>query len=65
MKQRLSFALSLPERLIRAIVATLSGGLRESAQRVLARLVRRSKFYEVTAGNALRTGRNLRNCVNV
>ncbi len=54
MRRRASFALSLPERLVRALVATLSGGLKESAQLVLPRLVRRSKFYEVTAGNALR-----------
>ena len=48
------FWLSLPERAIRAISAGLFGGVHETAQLVLPRMVRRSRLYEVTAKNMLR-----------
>jgi hypothetical protein len=51
---RLRFALSLPERGIRALVATLGGVVHESAQVLLPRVVRNSRLYEATAKNALR-----------
>jgi hypothetical protein len=51
---RLRFAVSLPERALRAAVASLGGVLQESAQVLLPRLVRNSRFYEATAKNALR-----------
>ena len=48
------FVLSLPERAVRAVAAALGGTLHETAQLVLPRVVRRSRFYEATARNALR-----------
>ena len=48
------FVLSLPERLVRTVAAVLGGTVHETAQLVLPRLVRRSRFYEATARNALR-----------
>ena len=45
---------SLPERAIRALFAALGGLLHESAELVLPRVVRRSRFYEATAKNLLR-----------
>ena len=51
---RLGFAASLPERGVRALSATIFGGAQEAAQLVLPRMVRRSRFYEATAKNALR-----------
>ena len=51
---RLRYAISLPERAARAAAATLGGTLHETAQVLLPRLVRRSRFYEATAKNALR-----------
>lgn len=51
---RMWFWVSLPERCIRAISAGLFGGVHETAQLVLPRLVRRSRLYEVTAKNLLR-----------
>ena len=48
------FVLSLPERLVRTLAALLGGTVHETAQLVLPRLVRRSRFYEATARNALR-----------
>jgi hypothetical protein len=48
------FVLSLPERLVRALAALLGGTVHETAQLVLPRVVRRSRFYEATARNALR-----------
>ena len=45
---------SLPERGVRAASAGVFGGVHETAQLVLPRLVRRSRFYEVTAKNLLR-----------
>lgn len=54
MTRRLRYAVSLPERAIRAIAAAVFGSVQETAQLVLPRFVRRSRFYEVTAKNALR-----------
>src|SRR4051794_9127782 len=51
---RLAFAVSLPERVVRSLAALLGGALHETAQLVLPRFVRRSRFYEATAKNALR-----------
>jgi hypothetical protein len=48
------FLLSLPERLVRSAAAVLGGAAHETAQVVLPRLVRRSRFYEATAKNLLR-----------
>jgi hypothetical protein len=48
------FALSLPERVVRTLAALVGGTVHETAQLVLPRLVRRSRFYEATARNALR-----------
>jgi hypothetical protein len=48
------FLLSLPERVVRAAAAVLGGAIHETAQLVLPRLVRRSRFYEATAKNLLR-----------
>ncbi|MEX0675010.1 MAG: YbaK/EbsC family protein [Gaiellaceae bacterium] len=47
-------ALSLPERLLRALAALVGGAVHETAQLVLPRVVRRSRFYEATANNLLR-----------
>lgn len=52
--RRLWYAVSLPERGLRALVAALGGALHESAQVLLPRFVRRSRLYEATAKNALR-----------
>ena len=48
------YALSFPERAVRAAAATLAGSVHETGQLVLPRFVRRSRLYEVTAKNALR-----------
>jgi len=48
------FLLSLPERLVRSLVALLGGAVHETASLVLPRFVRRSRLYEATAKNALR-----------
>jgi hypothetical protein len=53
-RSRLRFAVSLPERAVRATVASLGGVVHESAQVLLPRVVRNSRFYEATAKNALR-----------
>jgi hypothetical protein len=50
----LRYALSLPERAVRALFAVLGGLVYESAEVLLPRLVRRSRLYEATAKNALR-----------
>lgn len=55
-RRRVVYLLTLPERLIRAIAAGVFGTVHETAQLVLPRLVRRSRFYEVTAKNMLRIG---------
>ena len=51
---RLWYAISLPERGLRALIGTLGGVVHESAQVLLPRFVRRSRLYEATAKNALR-----------
>jgi hypothetical protein len=51
---RLWYAISLPERAVRALVGTLGGLIHESAQVLLPRFVRTSRLYEATAKNALR-----------
>lgn len=48
------FLLSLPERLVRSLLAIAGGTVYETAQLVLPRLVRRSRLYEATAKNLLR-----------
>ncbi len=48
------FLVSLPERILRSLVALAGGAVHETAQLVLPRLVRRSRFYEATAKNLLR-----------
>ena len=48
------YDVSLPERLVRALSALLGGAAHETAQLVLPRVVRRSRFYEATAKNLLR-----------
>jgi hypothetical protein len=48
------FFASLPERCLRALSAGIFGGVHETAQILLPRLVRRSRLYEVTAKNLLR-----------
>jgi hypothetical protein len=52
--RRLWYAISLPERGLRAVIGTLGGLVHESAQVLLPRFVRRSRLYEATAKNALR-----------
>ena len=51
---RLTFLLSVPERLVRALAAALGGTLHETFQLALPRVVRSSRFYEATARNLLR-----------
>jgi hypothetical protein len=51
---RKRYLASLPERVIRSTAAILGGAAHETAQLLLPRLVRRSRFYEVTAKNLLR-----------
>lgn len=48
------YAVSLPERSLRALAAAAGGALFEAAQLVLPRFVHRSRLYEVTAKNLLR-----------
>jgi hypothetical protein len=48
------FLVSLPERIVRTVAVALGGAVHESAQLILPRLVRRSRFYEATAKNLLR-----------
>jgi hypothetical protein len=52
--RRLWYAISLPERSLRALIGTLGGAVHESVQVLLPRFVRRSRLYEATAKNALR-----------
>ena len=46
--------LSLPERIVRALVGTLGGAVHETAEVFLPRFARRSRLYEATAKNLLR-----------
>ncbi len=48
------YLLSVPERILRAVAAALGGTIHETAELVLPRLVRKSRFYEATAKNLLR-----------
>jgi hypothetical protein len=54
MPDRLAFLVSLPERVVRSVFALVGGGVHETAELVLPRLVRRSRLYEATAKNLLR-----------
>ncbi len=54
MAGRVAFLLSLPERAVRSVFAVAGGGVHETAELVLPRLVRRSRLYEATAKNLLR-----------
>ena len=49
-----SFLVSFPERLVRSVVAVVSGAVHETAEVVLPRFVRHSRLYEATAKNLLR-----------
>ena len=51
---RNGFLVSLPERLVRSLAAVVGGGVHETAELVLPRLVRQSRLYEATAKNLLR-----------
>ena len=51
---RLAFLLSLPERAVRAVAASVGGALHETFQLALPRVVLRSRLYEATAKNLLR-----------
>ena len=51
---RVRYALSVPERLVRALAAAVGGAVHETAQLVLPRVLRRSRLYEATAKNLLR-----------
>jgi hypothetical protein len=51
---RLRYAVSLPERAVRAVAAALGGAVQETAELLLPRLVRRSRLYEASAKNLLR-----------
>jgi hypothetical protein len=50
----LRYVVTMPERLLRAVIAGVGGTVQETAQVVLPRFVRRSRLYEATAKNALR-----------
>ena len=54
MAGRIAFLLSFPERAVRSVFALVGGGVHETAEVVLPRLVRRSRLYEATAKNLLR-----------
>lgn len=54
MRTATRFLVSLPERLVRALAAATGGTIHETAELVLPRLVRTSRFYEATAKNLLR-----------
>jgi hypothetical protein len=52
--RRAAFLVSLPERAVRALAALVGGAVHETAELVLPRVARRSRFYEATAKNMLR-----------
>ena len=54
MRRATQYLVSLPERTLRAVAAALGGTIHETAELVLPRLVRKSRFYEATAKNLLR-----------
>ena len=49
-----AYLVSIPERIVRAVAAALGGTIHETAELLLPRLVRKSRFYEATAKNLLR-----------
>ena len=54
MRRATRYLISVPERVLRAVAAALGGTIHETAELVLPRLVRKSRFYEATAKNLLR-----------
>lgn len=54
MRRVTEYVVSIPERLVRAVAAALGGTIHETAELLLPRLVRKSRFYEATAKNLLR-----------
>jgi aconitate hydratase len=54
LRRATQYLVSLPERILRAVAAALGGTIHETAELVLPRLVRKSRFYEATAKNLLR-----------
>ena len=54
MRRATEYLVSVPERILRAVAAALGGTIHETAELVLPRLVRKSRFYEATAKNLLR-----------
>jgi hypothetical protein len=54
MRRATRYLVSVPERIVRAVAAALGGTIHETAELVLPRLVRKSRFYEATAKNLLR-----------
>ena len=54
MRRATKYVVSIPERLVRVVAAALGGTIHETAELVLPRLVRKSRFYEATAKNLLR-----------
>ena len=54
MRRGTAFLVSLPERVLRSLVAVLGGAVHETAELVLPRFARRSRLYEATAKNLLR-----------
>ena len=54
MRRATRYLVSVPERVLRAVAAALGGTIHETAELVLPRLVRKSRFYEATAKNLLR-----------
>ena len=54
MRRVTEYLVSTPERIVRAVAAALGGTIHETAELVLPRLVRKSRFYEATAKNLLR-----------
>jgi hypothetical protein len=65
MAGRLAFLASLPERAVRSVFALVGGGVHETAELVLPRLVRSSRLYEATARNLLRVSVELVGGVDV
>jgi len=49
-----SFLVSLPERVVRALIAVVGGAVHETVEVTLPRFARRSRLYEATAKNLLR-----------
>ena len=60
MRRATEYLVSIPERILRAVAAALGGTIHETAELVLPRLVRTSRFYEATAKNLLRITRGAR-----